>query len=251
MEDADRLAIACQRAGVDYHIFDADSVAELDMPVNRPVMFYVDAALCREIWKAQRWQPGVVYDPSQFVYTRYIEQYGARVLNYQCAVKTVRELAASTDYDLDHRLMIRPNSDSKQLTGAVWKFGDFQQMAQATVEAGIEEAATLELVVCEPVEIDREWRLIILEGRVSCGSLYEEWGDQRFDPNIPQRVVQFAEETAAVWSPLPLFVMDICECDGELRVVELNGFNSCGLYGTDMTKLITDVNAWMMTSAEQ
>jgi hypothetical protein len=40
------------------------------------------------------------------------------------------------------------------------------------------------------------------------------------------------------WRPDPIFMMDLCEADGNLWLVELNGFSCSWLYACDLAAVV-------------
>jgi hypothetical protein len=48
------------------------------------------------------------------------------------------------------------------------------------------------------------------------------------------------------WRPDPLFVMDICEGQSGLRIVELNGFTCSGFYACDIDKFVAAASRYAM-----
>lgn len=46
---------------------------------------------------------------------------------------------------------------------------------------------------------------------------------------------------ASIWAPLPAFVMDVCRCGGEWKIIEINTLNACGFYAADLDKLVAAI----------
>ena len=101
------------------------------------------------------------------------------------------------------------------------------------------------VVVAEPVGISHEWRLFIVDGRASSGSHYRSRHRLDVSPDVPDEVIVFAEETAATWSPAPVFVLDICQSGDQLFVLEVNCFHSSGFYAADVRKIFADVSDYV------
>ena len=57
-------------------------------------------------------------------------------------------------------------------------------------------------------------------------------------------MIDFAEEQAKVYSPTPVFVMDVGDSNG-LHVIEIGCFHSAGFYATDVEKVIHDVSKFI------
>lgn len=98
------------------------------------------------------------------------------------------------------------------------------------------------VVVSETIEIQREYRCFCRHGHYICGSSYP-------DPPFlspPAEVRKLAEETARRLDlqGLALTSIDLAECnDGRLRLVEVGGVNSWGLYGSDPAAFVAALEA--------
>jgi hypothetical protein len=82
------------------------------------------------------------------------------------------------------------------------------------------------VVVAAPRDIAKEWRLVVAEGRVVGASQYAVAGGKCLAPGCPQAVRDYAEAMLAEVGgrPDPAFLLDVCEADGQLWLVEVNGF---------------------------
>src|SRR5204863_2899343 len=96
------------------------------------------------------------------------------------------------------------------------------------------------VLVAEPRNVEREWRLVVAQGAVVAASQYFVRGDLNTAPGCPAEVRSFAERvlTQVAWRPDPLFMLDVCESEGALRVVELNSFSCSGLYDCDLAPVV-------------
>lgn len=97
------------------------------------------------------------------------------------------------------------------------------------------------VVAAQPVKIAKEWRVVIIRGRVATMSLYKPTRDGTFDFDV-------AEYAAGVLSrikfdPDPIWVMDIAQLQsGELGVLEVGPFACCGLYECDANLIVEAVS---------
>src|SRR5690606_20134987 len=100
-------------------------------------------------------------------------------------------------------------------------------------------------------DIKREWRLVIGNRPedapyVITGSQYIEDGQiiENPDDKLTTEVKELAEHIlkyANLYSNYPAFIMDICESDNELQVLELNSFTSSGLYGCNLDLVVSHI----------
>ena len=84
----------------------------------------------------------------------------------------------------------------------------------------------------------------MVENRVAAASQYYVEGERNVLSGCPVEVQAFAEEmlSAIDWRPDPAFVMDICESDGRLFLLELNSFGCAGLYACDLDAVVNAVS---------
>ncbi len=95
-------------------------------------------------------------------------------------------------------------------------------------------------MISTPKIIGREWRLVIAIDEVVASSQYRDNGTIAILPSCPDEVHQFATDILANvrWRPDKLFMMDVCESDGKLCLLELNSFSCSGLYACDLAAVI-------------
>jgi len=48
--------------------------------------------------------------------------------------------------------------------------------------------------------------------------------------------------TEVRWTPDPVFMMDVCETEGQFWLVELNGFSCSWLYQCDLTAVVSQAS---------
>ena len=63
-------------------------------------------------------------------------------------------------------------------------------------------------------------------------------------PGCPQVVRDYAEAMLAEvsWRPDPVFMLDVCEADGQLWLVEINGFSCSWLYQCDLAAVVAEAS---------
>jgi hypothetical protein len=197
------------------------------------------------------WAPGGWCSPENLDCQTYYAHFGPYLLNQRRAILTGVEATQQGDalfarFGRDDRVFVRPSGCQKLFTGRVVQRPEF---ADAIAPARY-NAATL-VVVAEPQDITREWRLVVADGAVIAGSQY--WADDRIDiqPGCPDTVRAFAAQMLAEvhWQPDELFLMDVCESREQLRLLELNSFSCSALYLCDLKAVVAiaselAVRAW-------
>jgi hypothetical protein len=96
------------------------------------------------------------------------------------------------------------------------------------------------VAVAPPKEIGREWRLVIAADEIVAASQYRDFGAISVMPDCPTQVSEYASDVLqkVTWRPDSLFVMDVCESEDRLYVLELNSFSCSGFYECDLESVV-------------
>lgn len=158
-------------------------------------------------------------------------------------VTTVRELA---NLPLDGTLyFIRPVDDSKEIAGTVMDVNELEYLARTVNSLNPDEyirgsmTPDTEVMLSEPVNIQREWRLWVVNDRVVTFSLYKMGTKVIYKDEIDQDVLDFATKViAANPNYSRAYVLDICRSHEQLFILETNCMNAAGFYAADLQKLV-------------
>lgn len=221
-----------------HDILGADAV-----PDRAPVVFRGSHPLMRHIQLARRWAPGGWCDFDRLTCSNYYPHFLPHLLNRRHAVLPAADAASAADalfsrFGRDGQLFVRPDGVVKTFTGRVV---DRQEFAAAIGAARYQPDARI--VVAAPRDIGREWRLVVCGDAVVAASSYRDAGDVVMTPGCPRAVTAYAEHVLAgvPWRPDDAFMLDVCECEGALHVVELNSFSCSGLYACDLAAVVAAV----------
>ncbi|WP_282785625.1 ATP-grasp domain-containing protein [Nocardia sp. CC201C] len=105
------------------------------------------------------------------------------------------------------------------------------------------------VVVSEVVSFEREYRCFCRNGRFVCGSSYPI---EPYLP-VPDDVRRFAETAATrlLAHGSTMVTVDVgVGCDGALRLVELGGVNSWGIYGSNVADFVAAMEAEALARAD-
>lgn len=200
----------------------------------------------RQIELHHCWTPGAWCNPATLDCAVYYAHFGRFLLNEHYAILPGVEAIRQADWLFDRfacdgRLFVRPTACDKLFVGRAVSREDFASI----LSPARYDPATL-VVVAPSRPITREWRLIVLEGRVIGGSQYAENSRRSIRAELPADVRAFAERMLAAvhWRPDPVFMLDICESAGALCLVELNGFSTSWLYACDLASVIAEVSGF-------
>ncbi len=240
----DEIKIACDKLGLPYIAKQAIPFSKdlPDISTDELTIFYGATNWINNIFESGKWTPGVFFNPDSTFKTWSIKYSGPHILNQFARVTTLKELLTE-DRPTEELLFIRPDSDQKEFAGQIMKRSEIATWAQ-NVMTNAPDIFTLPIVVGEPYGIEKEWRLFIVDGKVSSGSQYKTRKGLDTSPDVPNEVIEFGEKMAAKYSPAPIFVMDIAKSN-ELYILEVGCFNSAGFYDADVEKIVYDVSAYV------
>ena len=209
------------------------------------VVFYGSLNLGSQLQREKKWIPGVYCDFQKLECSSYYNYFGKYLLNNNYIFMPLSEYFRQQDFvfkifGVNNEIYCRPNSGRKQFTGAVVG-------KKSTIEdfgySYYHENKELMLVISSPKEIQKEWRVVIANKKAITGSQYKLNRELEVSPDCPSEVLTFAEEMANTdWQPDVIYVMDICENNGELYLLELNSFSCSGLYDCNLEKIVDNVN---------
>ncbi len=225
-----------------------DSPIEV-MPWRGPVIFYGSAKLVERVVEINGWTPGVYYDEVRFSFDAVRAGYNELLLNADSKVMALGELLAAHGAP-ETEWFIRPVSNMKVFAGGVRKIRDLPELLERGSKS-IATAAT-RVQIAEPKTLRREWRTVVVDGRVITGSMYRSHGQAMAGDaygTINDDVIAFATAAAKRYQPAPVFVLDVGEwiqgSERRLSVVECNPFNCSGWYWSDFHAIAREVTAFV------
>ncbi len=244
--DLAALAEALDGLGVEWSPVDLVPFSDdlPDAPADGRAVFYGSTTLVKNVARAGRWRPGVYFTEHRFAFEALLAGYGELLLNADSEVLTVGELVAR-DLPDDALFFVRPAADLKEFTGDVMTFAEVRRWRDGL--AGTAGPLSLEtrVQVAAPKSVLREWRTVLVGGRVVAASRYRTGRRLDPSPDVPREVTDFAESAAARYAPEPVFTLDVGEVESGLRVVETNCFHSSGFYRCDVRAAARAVTAWV------
>lgn len=140
-------------------------------------------------------------------------------------------------------VFVRPDSPLKPFTGRVLTRA---RISLAALDHGFYyDDPEIPVVVAPVRRVARERRYVVTEQRVIAGSAYVADGRMAAGDDPTGQPRQFAIEVAQqLPSPDPVYVLDVCETDAGLRLLELNPFSGADLYacaGSDVVRQVAAV----------
>lgn len=147
-------------------------------------------------------------------------------------------------YPIADEFFLRPVKDNKSLTGQVYTEGELYALKQNYKYFNNYEDIENQLYMTSHVRhIVNEYRFFIVNHTISTSSTYMKQYKYETSPNVPDHVTEFANFIVTNYPTLPHVVLDIGELgNGDLKIIEYNTLSCSGLYDSNETKLLTDLN---------
>ena len=214
---------------------------------DAPVVFHGSLGSAVRVRAETQWSPGAFCDVEALRCSAWYERAAAWLLHREWVTCTVDQLVNDRARVLGPlgatpRVFVRPDSPLKPFSGRVLEADD---ITLASLDHGYDFDDTSIAVVVAPVrDVDREWRHVVADGRVVAGSEYDpaERSAVRADPSCASWTL--AQHIArSMPPPEPVYVLDVCESDGDLYLLELGPFSGADLYACDRDAVVAAVGA--------
>jgi hypothetical protein len=180
------------------------------------------------------WTPGV-YDLEPYDFLVQREHWGKEMLNSDSVVVPFK------DVKIRKPMFLRPANDGKVFAGKIYEPDEFHKWQFNVVAMNYDYGNSLTndtlIQVSEPKQIYAEYRFWIVEGKIVTWSLYKRGSKVIYSSDVDGHVLKYAESIPVDWLPKAL-VLDVCETDQGMKIMEINTINSAGFYAADILKLV-------------
>ncbi len=199
------------------------------------------------------WQPGAFCNTEMFACSSWYPGAAQWLAHERWAKTCVNDLVecpekALASIDSPEEFFVRPDSPLKPFSGRVVAKANLSLDA---LDFGYYyDDASLPVIVAPIRQIGREWRYAVVNQEVIAGSAYDPDGRDALPDDPGGAPWRFASDVAAtIPAPDPVYVLDVCEVDGELRLLELNPFSGADLYACGAEAVVQAVSqaAFAMT----
>lgn len=196
------------------------------------------------------------HDESLYDCTRYYSCWGPYITQQNYLMLPFAEMCRRKDWLYStigegDKVFFRPNSGGKEFTGAAIDKGCFDSWAKHV--SGVEfshEVLRKDLlcVAAKPLKINKEFRLLIKNGKVVTGSTYRmamhSWMEPLEDAGEKDDIIKFSEDLLAknLMKLPPVHVLDIAVEMDRISVLEVGCFCCAGLYKCDRRKIALAVS---------
>ncbi|MFP2931707.1 ATP-grasp domain-containing protein [Pyxidicoccus sp. 3LG] len=215
-----------------------DGGVEPEVDVSGPVIVMGSLTLTRYA-RRRGWVPGAFLNDN-FDFRVWREHLGEHLLNATAHVCRFADVPPQ-----EGPFFIRPCLDDKAFSGLVTTWDEFVSWRDGVLK--LEEATTLSadtwVAVSAPRHIQREYRMVVVDGRVVTGTRYKLGDRVVASAEVEPEVYTFAQAMADRWGPDRAYVLDVFMHAAGLYVGELNNLNSAGFYAYDVGKMVAAIEA--------
>jgi hypothetical protein len=215
--------------------------------LDDPVLFHGSLENADRIAKQRLWTPGAFCRTDSFHCSNWYPLAKKWLLHERWEILPATQLVRDAEsvfqkIGAHDSIFVRPDSPLKPFSGRVLRR---DQISLAALDHGFYyDDPDIQVVVAPVQRIKAEWRFVIVETRVVTGSGYIADGRLATLDRADQQIWRFASETAEqLPPPETVYVMDICESEFGLRLLELNPFSGADLYACDGNEIIRKIPA--------
>ena len=179
------------------------------------------------------WKPGIFAGPN-FDFRVWRKHLGDLLLNYDAEVIPFGDIKVEGD----EVFFCRPIFDFKEFAGTVVDADTFNSWQEKAVAYGDTLNGDTLVIKSTPKRIDKEYRVFVVDGKISTSSQYKVGTRVISDENVPNEVHDFVISVIGIWEPASAYVIDVAKVDDDFKIIEYNCLNSSGFYAADCKKLV-------------
>lgn len=244
----DKIKSACESTGNYFQeITIIPFVREIDggdPVIDTPVVVYGSTAIF-DVQKRCQWSPGIFSIGNE---SETLASLGDDYLNSDMKVLSPEEVVPYVEANNWEFFFAKPDNDLKIFDGGVFSAERFPFFMEKTRNYA-NYNPDIKICVSPIKRIFREWRIFVIDGQIVTSSQYRLNMSLNILPGLTYAAEKFANKLIAKNNPAKAYVLDICEINGDFKVVEYNTFNCSGFYACDIEKIVTATNRMINNDA--
>lgn len=210
-------------------------------PPEGKIIPYGSTSLIKMFSKTKWNKDGFFFNEDNLRTSKWVEMLGTCTLNWDSRFMTLKEAM-----ELDSgTFFMKPDNDLKDFCGSQVDAKGIKKFYEEVSAGGFCFGTDIPVVLSPMKNIGWEYRLFMIKEKVVSCSSYKLGTMVRSDKRVPESVKEFATTVASIWHPDDIYVMDVCEADEGLKVVEFNCFNASGFYACDVEKIVKEVSEYV------
>ncbi|HWQ45877.1 MAG TPA: ATP-grasp domain-containing protein [Longilinea sp.] len=215
------------------------------VPKNKFVVFHGSLGNAAQITAITYWKPGAYCSTEKFYCSTWYAECKDWLLNKTWVCTTVTELVRDPEsifkkIGADNSVFVRPDSPLKPFSGRVIHK---DKVSLKALDFGFYYSdENLPIVVAPVRNITREWRFIVIKRQVTAGSEYVADGRSEAGSLASGKEWDLAQSIAThITPPDDAYVLDLCEAEGAVNLLEINPFSGADLYECDRNAVVASM----------
>ena len=208
---------------------------EVEFETDRKDIFPFGSLTMARICKKYGWNPGFMLNDN-YDYLVYKDYYKDNLLNYDSKIIKFGD----EDFFSEKIFFARPTKDTKVFTGRVFDMEQWRDFRNYSLTNGHSTVLDKDndIQISTIKQIQQEIRFWIVKGEIVTASQYRLGNRLLFNDIIDSSAYDYCREMIKVFQLNDAFVMDICLCNDEYKIVECGCINCAGFYKADMQKIL-------------
>lgn len=213
---------------------------------NKQVVFHGSLGNAARIEEQLGWSPGSFCPVDNFRCSVWYENARPWLVHPDWLICPAIELVTNAtrianELQSNGKLFVRPDSPLKPFSGRVV---ETNALTLTRLDHGFYyDDETLPVVVAPVQEIGDEWRFIVVNQQVVTGSAYDAVSRKPKAAALESDAALFASTVASTLvSPSIVYILDVCRCNDQFRLLELNPFGGADIYACDADAIVEHVS---------
>lgn len=217
-----------------------------------PVIFHGSLGNAALIEERLNWVPGSLCPVDAFRCSTWYESAKEFLIHRDWQILPARDFVANAveiarALGSPDTVFVRPDSPLKPFSGRVI---DVAAVTLSKLDHGFYyDDERLPVVVAPVRQINQEWRFVIVQNQIVAGSMYDASMRKAVSVDRGSSASAFAAQIAlAIPPPAEVFILDVCECDGDYWLLELNPFGGADFYSCVPEGIVEALSAFAISN---
>ena len=236
------LADVLTSKGVDFLDWNEDWEFDERFPKFKDyrVIFHGSLGNASMIVRNQLWELGAFCNVESFKCTSWYKESAPWLFQQNWFSSTVEDFVKNQDSILsriEDTFFVRPNSPLKPFSGRVLTK---DTLSMEALDFGFYyDNPKEEIIVSSIQEVFEEWRYVVCKNEVITGSAYLADNREATDSSWRGKPLELAQEIASKLNISDdIYILDICNSEKGLKLLELNPFSGADLYNCEREKIV-------------
>lgn len=210
-------------------------IEEVEFVTNRKDVFVFGSLKLARLSKKYGWKPGALITENHD-YEVYSKFYKEHLLNFDSRV-----VPFGSDFEWQfEQQFIRPCLDSKSFTGKVFDKEEWDAFKTRMLSNPNDTTLRADsmIQVARPKRLTQEVRCWVVNGKIVTQSTYRRGSFLVYDNVVDRDCLWFTRNMLDIYQLAETFVIDVCLCENEWKIIECGSTSCAGFYDADIQKLV-------------